>query len=1357
MSRERKLPAVPAISSKVPREIAQVLGPLKQIVEALQQGGMISAGSGGATTPGSTPTLPDTVVSALVDATTPPAPTGMAVHGGMALIIIEFDKAAYRNHSHTEIWRADSNDFSLAVMVGTSQANVYTDAIGGSRVAWYWLRHVSSSTPPRHGPFNSQTGTRGETGQDATYVLDLVKGKLQDVHIAQVNAAKVIGTLKDWQIEAVSATKIAGQLADSQLANISTAKLLGQIEMTQLSGAVQGNISSAIHTANQALSTANQAASATSVSQLSAKVDALSNNLLPVDLWKPGLAGLPSPWVNNWNDNAEQTLVSAAGPYGDITTVLKAISKWGGPDGGWDINVPIDKTKAYRFSVWVNKVSGNGTVYFGIGSVQRDGSYVPNPYFMHVAASAMPLGKWVLFVGYVFPYNASLPTGSKSAAYVGETGDVLTTGVDYAWDVNAIDTNPRCYQYYSTDGSQQLFAHPRFEVIDGREPSISELLSGTALTTSKAAITRVANVEVAVAGKASAIDVANLQARVATAEAGIVAANQARADGDASSASSISQVNARMAPGGDIYGALQGKAAQASLDATNTRISAVETLANGKASASEVQSLTARISGSSTAIAVPGTPDKFYPVGVYVKGSSGAVTRSWRVSRPAVHENGQWLGSYVAEVTLRVSDWGNAPKALISVHQRSGAGAYTWGLGDAVPSYVSNESVLFLRGGMTHTVELLGTPGEILVEMPGADGVLWTYAGWESFGSISESESRLKAYLDKDWRPDGTLAKESIEALPQALNDITAQNTRLTNAEVAISGKASASTVESLQVKANRRKSYRVVSWGNSYDYRYGSETPGLSAADGSNIFGYARSYAVVRFAEDGSVAAKNSFDVYGETFGSAAGMAAHLNAMPLGTLVLIYSCDEPASNRTNGGLPDAIYRCGGTEALFLHGGGGGFAARSAYVLLGKISGKQGTAFEAYRGDMGNDPAAYIALSFSIENGEFVGISPAANVSAGAILNRVQQVEVTVGGKASSSDVSALQARIGNAEASVTTIASAQANLAGQVSGKWGVAIEATLPDGRKKLSGLQAFNDGSTAAFVITADQLLVQSTGAALNPDPGFADPSAWMSYSAGYHFVTLTDGKVGTTALRSDIKAEITGARPLPFDPSKTYRVKAWARGLAGANGTLYLGVQLLDGNGQNINGNGTFWYTSISAVGPAWTEFNGSIGPGTNLITPPNARSFRPIALVNYDGTTGYMELQDLRVEEVIPGTLIKPGEITTAHLVSQAVTAEKLAAYSVDVQHMRAGAVTADKLAADAVTARVIKAGEIQTAHLAAQSITADKLNVASLSAVTANIGLLRTAASGARMELESNQLRVYDANNVLRVRMGVWQ
>ena len=58
--------------------------------------------------------------------------------------------------------------------------------------------------------------------------------------------------------------------------------------------------------------------------------------------------------------------------------------------------------------------------------------------------------------------------------------------------------------------------------------------------------------------------------------------------------------------------------------------------------------------------------------------------------------------------------------------------------------------------------------------------------------------------------------------------------------------------------------------------------------------------------------------------------------------------------------------------------------------------------------------------------------------------------------------------------------------------------------------------------------------------------------------------------------------------------------------------------------------------------------------------------------------------------------------------------------------------------------------------LSAKAVTADKLDVNELSAITTNIGLLKTASSGARTEISNNLIEVYDNNGRLRVRMGVW-
>jgi hypothetical protein len=71
-------------------------------------------------------------------------------------------------------------------------------------------------------------------------------------------------------------------------------------------------------------------------------------------------------------------------------------------------------------------------------------------------------------------------------------------------------------------------------------------------------------------------------------------------------------------------------------------------------------------------------------------------------------------------------------------------------------------------------------------------------------------------------------------------------------------------------------------------------------------------------------------------------------------------------------------------------------------------------------------------------------------------------------------------------------------------------------------------------------------------------------------------------------------------------------------------------------------------------------------------------------------------------------------------------------------------VTTDKLVASAVVASKIAAG----------AVTADKISVSELSAITAVIGTFASANTGARLVIEDDKISVYDASNVLRIRIG---
>lgn len=89
-----------------------------------------------------------------------------------------------------------------------------------------------------------------------------------------------------------------------------------------------------------------------------------------------------------------------------------------------------------------------------------------------------------------------------------------------------------------------------------------------------------------------------------------------------------------------------------------------------------------------------------------------------------------------------------------------------------------------------------------------------------------------------------------------------------------------------------------------------------------------------------------------------------------------------------------------------------------------------------------------------------------------------------------------------------------------------------------------------------------------------------------------------------------------------------------------------------------------------------------------------------------------------------------------------------------IDGLTAPIIDGSKILVGTVGANQIVAGSITASKIAAAAITADKLAVSSLDAITATIGILRTATSGARQEIHSDKILIYDASNVLRVKIG---
>lgn len=259
-------------------------------------------------------------------------------------------------------------------------------------------------------------------------------------------------------------------------------------------------------------------------------------------------------------------------------------------------------------------------------------------------------------------------------------------------------------------------------------------------------------------------------------------------------------------------------------------------------------------------------------------------------------------------------------------------------------------------------------------------------------------------------------------------------------------------------------------------------------------------------------------------------------------------------------------------------------------------------------------------------------------------------------------------------------------------------------------------------AAGAITADKLLVTGRGPALNDDPGFYDSSAWSFF--GGAIATINDGQVGNRVFRSPSGSlgQAQSIKSWPIDPSKLYRVSAWARNVGG-NGVAYCGLVLSDTNGTNIPGNGSFWYLAPAGIQPpaAWTHYFGTIGPGGDLVTSSSARTMQVLILGNFGGSTGYMEFQDLRVEEMVGSSLIVDGGITASKLAANSIAVGTAAIQTGAIVNamIANAAIDSAKIADASITSAKIANATIVGADIASATITG--ANIASATIANANI------------------------------------
>jgi hypothetical protein len=296
MAVKREIPSVPA---QIDTQLRNFLSAVREAINSGQAGGITTinqtvvngGGSGGVTAQDIANASQN--LAWIMDTTTPPSPSGFTITGLFNNVFLHWNAAGYTNHSFAEIWRANALDGSGnlipvgdvswaadAVLVATSNGNLYVDNVEPSSKFYYWIRFRSMANVA--GPLNQSNGTLGETTWNIDDVMaahgwtmdveklystgewvgnaDILNGAIDAFKIADfaVDNAKIanlaVGTTK-IAAAAITAAKIAAlavetahiadlAVTDAKIASLSVEKLVALSAWIASADILDGSITS---------------------------------------------------------------------------------------------------------------------------------------------------------------------------------------------------------------------------------------------------------------------------------------------------------------------------------------------------------------------------------------------------------------------------------------------------------------------------------------------------------------------------------------------------------------------------------------------------------------------------------------------------------------------------------------------------------------------------------------------------------------------------------------------------------------------------------------------------------------------------------------------------------------------------------------------------------------------------------------------------------------------------------------------------------------------------------------------------------------------------------------------------------
>lgn len=453
---------------------------------------------------------------------------------------------------------------------------------------------------------------------------------------------------------------------------------------------------------------------------------------------------------------------------------------------------------------------------------------------------------------------------------------------------------------------------------------------------------------------------------------------------------------------------------------------------------------------------------------------------------------------------------------------------------------------------------------------------------------------------------------------------------------------ATQSTINWENQVTGRPLSFRVVARG--YDATSHPANSGLWDDAGTLLAGPARSYRVnVLDRATRNWESHVAYDVY-LSANNAQAMADALNALGSDKIVVIFSYDQPITNRLTNGLPDAMKRCGASRTIFESAN---FKSRSAYILIGIPGLGEGNGVELYAGDFDSDPDAWIETNFIVDNLGNLQLS-STNVrdavdisySDGTVVNDVQPEE---------------------AGANVTGT-----NVSAGFAGQGALATLSNIPQAIADDSNLLQYAGGGAFTGDLNAEVNLAASN--ALNKGWMTDDLKHWYGnqensapVSSQYTIVDTPDGIVSDTAIRgvdNNNSSENLFSEFIPIDPARNYQATLWARQPSGDR-LNYILIAFSRADKSHIAGNesnATGWsYKSVyhyqfianNPFPETWTKYQFTFGPqGEASIpnAPGDEAVFAQIGILGLrDGTTETtIEIQGLRLDEIADATQLING-------------------------------------------------------------------------------------------------------------------